>query len=148
MPFVIILIIAVVLLTCGYAIKFGDRVIRLGGIWILANIVVHALFTLGGGIVSPTLHLIDDGIYATGLLPLAFYSVSPWIGALALLACGSFALQSYYLLSDRHTDLFFLVINNSLTAACLLTLIAGTTASILGRRQERRTRTPAALAPA
>jgi hypothetical protein len=129
-----LIIFAVVILICGFAIRCGDRIIRHVAVWIFANIVLHALLSLGG-IASPTLHLIDDGIYATGLLPLAFFSVSPWIGALAFLATGSFVLQSFYLLSDRQTDWTFVVINNLLTMSCLLTLVAATVVGIVNRRR-------------
>jgi hypothetical protein len=127
----------VVLLIFGFAIKYGDRAIRLGAIWLVVNMSLHFVLSLGGR-ASPTLHLIDDGIYATGLLPLAFFTVSYWIGVLALLACGSFILQSVYLLADRPTDWTYAHINDAITVCCLLTLIAGGVASILERRKERR----------
>jgi hypothetical protein len=123
-------------LVCGFAIKFGDQVMRMAGIWLLANIMFHTVASLVWD-ASPTIHLIDDGIYATGLLPLAFFSVSPWIGGLALLACGSFILQSVYLLTDQSTDRLFVTINNGITLAILLLLMIGSTADLLRRRRER-----------
>ena len=147
MPFVILLTIAVVVLICGFAIQAGDWTLQMAGIWILANIVLHGLLILVWS-ASPTLHLIDDGIYATGLLPLAFFSVSPWIGALAFLACGSFILQSVYLLGDLKIDTIFVVINNVVTIGCLLTLFSGAMAGVLARRRARRADDMAGLAAA
>jgi hypothetical protein len=147
MLFLIILAVAAQVLIFGFAIKYGDRVIRLAAIWISANVFLHSMLSLGG-VASPTLHLIADGIFATGLLPLAFFSVSPWIGVLALLACGSFILQSFYLLGDRATDRMFVHVNDAITLAYLITFFAGTVASILARRHERPGPVAAGLAPA
>src|SRR4051794_29763846 len=113
MLFLIIFIIAAQVLIFGSAIRYGDRVIRLAAVWICVNIGVHHVLSVGG-VASPTFHLINDGIYATGLLPLAFFSVSPWTGVLALLACGSFVLQSFYLLSERATDRLFMTVNDAI----------------------------------
>ena len=136
MLFLIILIVLVQLLVLGYAVKCGDRVIRMAALWFAASVFLHAALSFGG-VSSPTLHLVNDGIYATGLLPLAFFSVSPWIGALALLACGSFVLQSLYLLNDRPTDWTFTYVNDAIMVAYLLTFLAGTTASVISRRRAR-----------
>jgi hypothetical protein len=136
MLFQIIIWTAIVATPCGFVIRFGDRVMRLAAIWMLANIVAHSAASLAWD-GSPTFHLVDDGIYATGLLPLAFFSVSPWIGALALLACGSFILQSVYLLADRPTDLMFMVVNNVITLTALLVLTVGGAGPLVRRVRER-----------
>jgi hypothetical protein len=128
--------IAAEILACGFAINCGDRTLRWTGIWILGNSLFHTLLACGG-VTSPTLHLINDGVYATGLLPLAFLTVSPWVGALALLACGAFIVQSVYLLSDRPTDWTFAVLNNVITVVALATLATGAAIAMLDRRRDR-----------
>jgi len=143
MLFLIAAIVIAQVLIFGLAIRYGDRAIRLGAIWSAANVFLHAALSLCG-LTSPTLHLINDGIYATGLLPLAFFTVSPWIGALALLACGSFILQSWYLLGDRPFDRTFALVNDAIMIAYLLTFIAATVASMAGRRTATPPATPAA----
>jgi hypothetical protein len=145
MLFLIIFIIAAQLLVFGSAIRWGDRTIRQAAIWISANIAIHTCLSIGG-VASPTLHLINDGIYATGLLPLAFFSVSPTIGVLALLACGSFVLQSFYLLAEKPTDWTFTHVNDAINAGYLLTFVAGTIASVRSRRRERKETTGALAA--
>jgi hypothetical protein len=145
MLFLIIFTIAAQLLIFGFAIKCGDRVLRLGAIWISINILVHTVLTVSG-LRSPTFHLINDGVFATGLLPLAFFSVSPSVGVLALLACGSFILQSSYLLTDRHTDAVFIQVNDAINVGYLLTFLIGTIAAVVSRRRERAESAPAPAA--
>jgi uncharacterized membrane protein len=147
MLFLILFSIAAQVLILGLSIRYGDRVIRLAAIWIAANVLLHMALSLGR-LGSATLHLVADGIYATGLLPLAFFSVSPWIGAQALLACGSFVLQSYYLLSDRPTDPTFAYINDAIMIGYLLTFLAGTAASVMERRRAQPAAARSGLATA
>jgi hypothetical protein len=141
MLFLILISIAAQVLILGSAIKYGDRVIRLAAIWMSVNIVLHMAVSRGQ-LSSATLHLVADGVFATGLLPLAFFSVSPWIGLLTLLACGGFVHQSAYLLNDLPTGRAFAYVNDAIVVGCLLTILAGTIASVRGRRRSRRAAQP------
>lgn len=117
----------------GFAFKMGGRAERQGASWLLLNVGLHAVLTLGG-VGSPTPHLIADGVYATGLIPLAFLHVSWWIGVMALIECASFILQAVYLVTDQTIDLTFAQINNALFLAAVLTLLISAVASMLQRR--------------
>jgi hypothetical protein len=144
MLFLILISIAAQVLILGLAIKYGDRVIRMAAIWMSANIVLHMALS-GGQLSSATMHLVADGVFATGLLPLAFFSVSPWIGLLTVLACGGFVHQSVYLLNDMPTGRAFAYINDTIMVGNLLIFLAGTIASVRGRRRSRRAAEPALL---
>ena len=94
---------------------------------------------LGGtGSISPTLQVLVDGVYATGLIPLAFYSVSWFIGLMALLECLAFTITAFYLIEDIPSDATSILLNNVICAAATLTLLASTVASCIYRRRLAR----------
>lgn len=113
---------AFALMCAIFAFSQGDRGERLGAIWL-------ALDLAGGTIInflridSPALHLLEDGIFAVGLLPLAVIYVSYWIGAVTLLAAGLFALEALYLINDWPADGGYMLTNNLLWIAVPLTFL-------------------------
>jgi len=54
----------------AFAFKQGDRAERLGAAWFATNMVVSAVFNFAG-LDTPVVHLVEDGIFAVGLLPMA-----------------------------------------------------------------------------
>jgi len=114
---------AITIAICLAAIKYGGQAERLGGFWLIFNII--AQLVLGGtGSISPTLQVLVDGVYATGLIPLAFYSVSWFIGLMALLECLAFTITAFYLIEDIPSDATSILLNNVICAAATLTLLA------------------------
>lgn len=99
------------------------------------NVGIHTVLQMCGER-STTFHLAVDGIYATGLLPLAFFFVSWWIGSQTLIACAGFGLQAAYLLTDRPPDSFFVQTSNILFALSLLNLVIATFCSLWDRLNE------------
>jgi hypothetical protein len=134
---------AITFAICLAAIRFGGLAERIGGIWLLCN-VAGQLLIAGAGNISPTLRVLVDGIYATGLIPLAFYTVSWFIGLMALLECGAFTMQAIYLIQDIPADSASSLLNNVVCAAVTLTLLASTVASCIHRRRQA----PTGAAPA
>lgn len=124
-----------ILLIVGFAaIRFGGPPERHGAIWLLANCLFQAVLT-GCRVSDTTIYLIADGIYATGLIPLAYFYMSRWIGAMAFLVCASFSLQSYYLVSDQQADGRFAHLFNLVTDVQVATYLVATIASYLHRRR-------------
>lgn len=123
-PFLIPLIEDALILTCAaFAYREGQRPERLGALWLGANTIAGVLL-LGGD--SPTVHLVLDGVYAVGLLPLAIIYVSYWVGLLTLIAAALFGLEAVYLVNDWPIDRAYADINNALgLAGPLVMLICG-----------------------
>ena len=116
----------------GFACAQGDLPERLGGIWLLLNAGIHWLVqTFLNDAAS--LHVIIDGVYATGLLPLAAFYVSWWIGAQTFIAAAGFSLEAYYLLNDMPIDYPFIAISNVLFICGLLNLAIATGATVWRR---------------
>jgi hypothetical protein len=96
-----------------FAYVRGGRAERLGAVWFILNTTL----SVGGylaGFNSPLVHLIEDGVYALGLLPLAMIFVSYWIGLVTFVAAALFVLEAVYLLNDWPTDLTYMWFNNCL----------------------------------
>jgi hypothetical protein len=136
--FIYILENVLTLAICLLAFRSGDMPERLAGLWLAANISVYALIATHEG-ASATLSLINDGVYSVGLLPLAMIYVSWGIGVMTLIQACSFAIQAFYLLSDRAVDQTYLVLTNIAAIGVTLTLLGSTVASILHRRAQART---------
>lgn len=132
LPFVIqnVLIAACVI----FAYRQGGRAERLGAAWFGVNMVVGV--TLGlAGLASPVVQLVEDGIFALGLLPLTMIYVSYWMGLLTIIAAALFSLEAFYLLNDRTADVLYLWINNLLWLAAPLVLLS---CGIINWRKRRR----------
>ena len=122
----------------AFAYKQGDRAERLGAIWFAINMAVTAVFIFAG-VDSPVVHLVEDGIFAVGLLPMAMIFVSYWIGLVTLIAAALFSLEALYLLNDWPTDLTYAWVNNTLWLSVpVVFLSAGTTKYLKHRRETRR----------
>lgn len=128
-----------------FAIVRGGYAERRGAAWFLGNMIVHSVLTVSG-VDSPTAHLVLDGIFATGLLPLAFFHVSWWIGIVALLAGASFGLQAWYLVAEIETDITYRRINNALAVGICLTLFVSALVSTRARKKPGSTVEPALAA--
>ena len=113
------------LIMCGsaaFAYKEGGRGDRLGALWYGVNIAVGACFNLIG-LSSPTAHLTSDGIFATGLLPLAVIYASYWVGAVTFIAAALFSLEALYLVNEWPIDVTYAMVNNALCIAIPLVLL-------------------------
>lgn len=132
----------VLLAVCLAAIRFGGRPERHGGIWFLCTASFQVLIT-GAHIGSTTLYLLVDGIYATGLIPLAFFHVSWWIGIMAFLVCASFSLQALYMVTDTPSDVHFVWLGNVVVAIQLVTILGATIASYVHRHRKVPAKSPA-----
>jgi hypothetical protein len=108
--------------SAAFAYVHGERGDRVGALWYSVNVIVSGIFNLVG-LSSPTAHLISDGIFATGLLPLAVIYASYWVGALTLIGAGLFALEAVYLIDERAIDLAYATANNALCIAVPIVLM-------------------------
>ena len=125
----------VLLAICLTAIRFGGAPERHGGIWFLSTAALQAILT-GSHIGSTTVYLVVDGIYAAGLIPLAYFHMSWWIGVMTFLVCGSFSLQAFYLNLDETTDVHFAWVYNAVFGIQLITILGATIASYIHRRRK------------
>lgn len=139
---------AVMAVCAAFAYKQGDRAERLGAVWFALNLAVNiatSIFGLGGD--GAVIHLIEDGIFAIGLLPMAMIFVSYWIGLVTLIAAALFSLEAIYLLNDWSPDLTYAWVNNCLWLSVpLVFLSAGGAKYVKHRREARRLRETAAEA--
>ena len=119
-----------------FAFATGGQAERRGAIWFLINYLIGTGLGLVGWN-SPTATLILDGVYATGLLPLAIIYVSWWVGAMALLAAAAFSLEAVYLIQDLPANAFYLLCTNGITVAIGLVFLASGAANWLRRRRLR-----------
>lgn len=121
-----------------FAFRQGARAERLGAIWLAIDLIGGAVINLLR-IDSPTLHLLEDGVFAVGLLPLAIIYVSYWVGAATLLAAALFSLEALYLVNDWAVDDTYMMVNNGLWLALPLTfLISGVSNYLRRKRAEHR----------
>jgi hypothetical protein len=103
----------------AYAWWRGGRGEQLGAAWFAASLAGSLIANLLQ-LKSPTAHLVQDGIFAVGLLPLAVIFVSYWIGLVTLVAAALFSLEAIYLINDWKADPTYIAVNNALWAAVLL----------------------------
>lgn len=118
----------------AYAWSQGDRGERLGAIWFALN-MLGTLLASAAGFRSPTIHLIEDGIFAVGVLPLAIIYVSYWIGLVTFAAAALFTLEALYLINDLPIDNTYSRINNSLWLAVLLIFLISGICNQMRRRK-------------
>jgi hypothetical protein len=121
----------------AFAFQQGERGDRLGAVWFCANILFGGLFELLG-LSSPTMHLVTDGIFATGLLPLAIIYASYWVGALCLIASALFTLEAVYLIDERAIDHAYAIANNALLLSTPAVLMISGGWHVFQRWQKRR----------
>ena len=121
----------------AFAYKQGGRAERLGAAWFAINMVVSAAFSFTG-YDAPVIHLVEDGIFAVGLLPMAMIFVSYWIGLVTLIAAALFSLEAFYLLNDMPTDLTYAWVNNCLWLSVPLVFLSAGSAKFLEKRREAR----------
>lgn len=133
--FAIFVVDNLVLAACAaLAYRQGGRAERLGVIWLGGNMVFGVAAYLSN-FDSPTAHLVEDGLFALGLLPLAVIYVSYWVGMATLIATALFALEAAYLIDDRAWDHTYGWINNCLwVALALVLLVSGLTNLVRNRR--------------
>jgi hypothetical protein len=87
---------------------------------------------------APVVHLVEDGVFAVGLLPLAMIFVSYWIGLVTLIAAALFSLEAIYLLNDWPTDLTYAWVNNTLWLSVPLVFLSAGGANLLRKRRDAR----------
>ena len=121
----------------AFAYKQGGRAERLGAAWFALNMVVGLVINFFGND-APVFHLVEDGIFAVGLLPLAMIFVSYWIGLVTLIAAALFSLEAFYLLNDMPTDLTYAWVNNCLWLSVPLVFLSAGSAKFLEKRREAR----------
>ena len=123
----------------AFAYKQGGRAERLGAAWFGLNLAVNiATLLFGFGDDAPVVHLVEDGIFAVGLLPMAMIFVSYWIGLVTLIAAALFSLEALYLLNDWPADLTYAWVNNSLWLSVPLVFLSAGGARFLEKRREAR----------
>jgi hypothetical protein len=115
----------------------GGRAEQLGAAWFAINMAVSAIFIFAG-VDTPIIHLVEDGVFAVGLLPLAMIFVSYWIGLVTLIAAALFSLEALYLLNDWSTDLTYGWINNTLWLSVPLVFLSVGGTKFMKRRREVR----------
>lgn len=132
-PFVIIMTL-LTSVVCGFAIWKGGAGERLAGIVILGVLAVQLLVDL----VAPAEHrpvisLVFDAIPALALLMLVIRHGSPWLGGVMLFYASQFALQSFYLVTERRHDWLHANINNLNFLGIHVCLVVGTIAAMRAR---------------
>jgi len=133
------LVLALVLLGCGFALWKGGTAERLGAAVILLNtfsyMAADSLIPEG---MRGLLILGIDGLTALFLLGITLRYGSPWLGAVMLFYAVQFGLHSFYFVMDRPPDLLHAIINNVNFSAEILCLTIGTIASIRRRMKAAR----------
>jgi hypothetical protein len=116
------------------AYRYGGAAERFGAMWYALNICLSVLATLFASD-SPTSHLIFDGAFALGLLPLSMIFVSYEMGVITLISTALFTLEAVYLINDLAADKVYARMNNILTLLIPTVFLA---AGLLGRSRRRR----------
>ncbi|CAN7415215.1 hypothetical protein LJR225_002660 [Phenylobacterium sp. LjRoot225] len=134
-PYVIPLSENLLILGCAlFAYREGGIAERIGSVWLACNTIVGSLL-LVLRVDSLTTHLVADGVFATGLLPLAVIFASYWVGLVTLAASALFALEAVYLINDWPIDRLFANVNNGLAIAIPLVILCS---GLANRRRRRR----------
>ena len=120
----------------AFAFATGGEAERRGAVWFSVNYLIGTGLGLAGW-QSPTVTLVLDGVYATGLLPLAIIYVSWWVGAMTLLAAAAFSLEAAYLIQDLPTNGFYVLCTDAITAAIGLVFLGSGAANWLCQRRSR-----------
>ncbi len=115
---------------CLLAFWKGGPTERIGAGLILANLFFDLFVSPKlPGELRPTLRLVLDALTASGLLALAMWYASLWLGAAMLLFATQFTLHSYYFVTNRHPDYFHALVNNLNFLGIILCLATGTALS-------------------
>ncbi len=112
--------------SCGYAFRYGGPAERSAAVLILliaALSTVARIFFSQEDILVP--RLIAEGVAALGFLALAFRFSSPWIGGVMILQAAQFSIQAFYFVTNRHHDIFYVVLNNLNFLGILICLALG-----------------------
>jgi hypothetical protein len=117
-----------------FAFRQGDTAERRGILWLALNMLA-SIVASGFGLESPTAHLVEDGLFALGLLPLAVIYVSYVVGVLTLIATGLFTLEAFYLINERPSDSLYAWINNGLWLSVPLVFLASGCMNMSRRRR-------------
>jgi len=129
-----------------FAYTQGGRAERMGAVWFGGNMIVAAAASFSG-FVSPVIQLVEDGVFALGLLPLAMIYVSYWMGLLTFIAAALFSLEALYLLNDRPIDTAYIWVNNILwLSAPLVFLVCGAAKYRKNRRAAKKAQQIEAIA--
>lgn len=122
----------------AFAVWKGDSAVRWAALVQLCTSVDLLLTTALGGDWNETLEL-GSGLAAAAIyLLLAVRFANLWIGAAMLLQAAEFALDSFYLVSDRSVDHLHAWINNTCEWGIVLCILAGTVLAIMRRRTMAR----------
>ncbi|RAK59206.1 hypothetical protein DJ021_05020 [Phenylobacterium hankyongense] len=125
-----LLIIALSVGACLFALIRGGPAERLAGGVILASLVVSLLSNwLAPRDLAPTISLAGDGIVALAILFVTLSYGKAWLGAAMLLFAGQFALHAFYLVTGRAPDLLHAMVNNFNIIAIIICLVIGTLAA-------------------
>jgi len=142
-PYVIPLTLNLFNLGCALlAYREGGLAERLGAVWLGCNTVIGAVLLILH-LDSPVSHLIADGVFATGLLPLAVIFASYWIGVVTFAAAALFSLEAFYLINEWPVDRTFSQTNNVLMLSMPLVMLCSGVVNLWQRkRRERSERSP------
>jgi hypothetical protein len=94
-------------------------------------VVVGALYAFGvgrllGSDMRTLALLLGEFLLAMGFLVLAVRYASLWLGGAMLLQAVQFSLHAWYMLGERRTDMFHVIVNNADTVGILLCIVLGT----------------------
>ncbi|MDB5468096.1 MAG: hypothetical protein JWQ46_2858 [Phenylobacterium sp.] len=125
-----LLILALSVGACLFALTRGGAAERMAGGVILASLVVSLLSNwLAPSDLAPTISLAGDGIVALAILFITLTYGKAWLGATMLLFAGQFALHAFYLVTGRTPDRMHAIFNNANIIAVVICLVVGTLAA-------------------
>ncbi|MDB5450196.1 MAG: hypothetical protein JWQ52_1324 [Phenylobacterium sp.] len=125
-----LLILALSVGACLFALTRGGAAERMAGGVILASLVVSLLSNwLAPPDLAPTISLVGDGIVALVILFITLTYGKAWLGATMLLFAGQFALHAFYLVTGRAPDRMHAIFNNANIIAVVICLVVGTLAA-------------------
>lgn len=118
------------LAVAALAIAKGRAPERYGATWMILNAALVAASEFVVPRSSKAIaYLILDAVCATGFLVLAIRYLSRWLGIAMLLSALIFAMQAYYMVTERAPDLVFHALNNSVTGVIAVSLLIATVAT-------------------
>ncbi len=132
------------LATAVFAWVKGGKPERLGALLLAVSLVATDLARgLAGQLMPSTILFASDVVTALGFLWIAFRYSSLWLGLAMLFSSAALALHAERLGGAGgetlrwHGMIVYLLLNNVLTYLTLLSLVAGTAASMIARRRRR-----------
>jgi len=129
----IILLVAFALSACGFAAfsrGFAERVVAAVVVISIPVGFVFAIMPVG---VRPLAELAGDGVIAFLILGLALRYPTRWLGAVLILYAGQFALHSFYFVTSRALDEFYLTANNLIFLGVNIALLIGAAGTVRHR---------------